>query len=211
MSGLLYKAVDRGLCSCGCGEPAPIARRSSSRQGVRRGDQLRYISGHNSRRAPDLTRFVVTDTGCHEWTGPRNRKGYGRIQVNRCHRNAHAVAWEQVHGPVPEGYHVDHRCWNRACIHVAHLRLRSPAGNNRAKRLVKITVEQASAIRGSTRSATELARIYGVSRQYVSDIRRGRRMVPEQYALLAGAMESVVGPLDQLPVPAWVDQSGGAE
>lgn len=36
---------------------------------------------------------------------------------------AHRYAWEQVHGPIPEGMQVDHRCHRRNCVNVDHLRL----------------------------------------------------------------------------------------
>jgi hypothetical protein len=165
------------LCLCGCGQPAPIARRACPRQSIRRGDQLRYVSGHNRRQPPDLSRFIVTPAGCHEWTGPRNRKGYGRIQVAGRHRGAHAVAWEAVHGPVPPGIHVDHKCLNRPCINVEHLRLLTPLGNNQAKTAPKLTVEAADMIRASATPVVQLARQLGLSHQYVSDVRAGRRMV----------------------------------
>lgn len=168
--------IDPATCLCGCGEPAPVARRACPRQGVRRGDQLRYVSGHNSRRSPDLTRFRVVEGGCHEWTGARDRKGYGRIQVAGRHRGAHAVAWEAAHGPVPDGKHVDHLCHNRPCINVNHLRLLTPVENNRAKANAKLDETAADLIRASDRPVTLLARELGVSHQYVSDVRAGRRM-----------------------------------
>jgi hypothetical protein len=36
---------------------------------------------------------------------------------------AHRYAWEQKHGPIPAGLVVDHRCRNRACINLDHLRI----------------------------------------------------------------------------------------
>ena len=37
------------LCQCGCGQPAPIARKTSTANGVRAGQRLRYVHGHNTR------------------------------------------------------------------------------------------------------------------------------------------------------------------
>lgn len=169
-------SIELASCACGCGEPAPVARRSCPRQGVRRGDQLRYVSGHNQRVAPDLSRFVITSAGCHEWTGPRGKKGYGRIQVTGVHRHAHAVVWEQAHGPVPPGMHVDHECHNPPCMRLEHLRLLSPVGNNRAKSCpLKLTADQVTTIRTSTVPSRKLAATFGVSASYVRDIRCGGR------------------------------------
>lgn len=38
-------------------------------------------------------------------------------------RYAHRRAWEDERGPIPEGAILDHRCRNRACINLDHLRL----------------------------------------------------------------------------------------
>lgn len=35
----------------------------------------------------------------------------------------HKYVWEQRHGVVPEGYEVDHKCNNRACCNIEHLRV----------------------------------------------------------------------------------------
>lgn len=41
------------LCNCGCGQPAPIAKRDYPERGVRRGEPLRFVNGHSG-RAPDV-------------------------------------------------------------------------------------------------------------------------------------------------------------
>ena len=40
------------LCQCGCGDPAPVARRTNSYRGIVRGVPLRYIHGHNMKNRP---------------------------------------------------------------------------------------------------------------------------------------------------------------
>ena len=37
--------------------------------------------------------------------------------------NAHDYAWEMVNGPRPEGRLIDHRCRNKLCVRIEHLRL----------------------------------------------------------------------------------------
>lgn len=66
---------------------------------------------------------------CLVWTGSTDTSGYGRIIVNGRARGVHRYAWEQEHGPVPNGMEVDHTCWNRACFNRDHLRLLTPAQN----------------------------------------------------------------------------------
>lgn len=59
---------------------------------------------------------------CLVWTGSRTKGGYGKLSVNGVLRGAHQYAWERVHGPIAEGTDIDHRCFNRACVNVRHLR-----------------------------------------------------------------------------------------
>lgn len=59
---------------------------------------------------------------CHLWTGACTN-GYGRFSLNGQDRLAHVVAWEWVHGPVPDGLELDHLCRRRNCVNVEHLEL----------------------------------------------------------------------------------------
>lgn len=67
---------------------------------------------------------------CLTWTGSKDPKGYGRIQVARGRGKAHRYAWERVNGPIPSGMHVDHICQNPPCVNVEHLRLATIQENN---------------------------------------------------------------------------------
>lgn len=60
---------------------------------------------------------------CWPWTGAQFTDGYGQHRFylpgveERQSALAHRFAWEQVHGPIPPGYFVCHRCDNRPCCH----------------------------------------------------------------------------------------------
>lgn len=63
---------------------------------------------------------------CFIWTGATRGPGYGDFKVrdgcgNWVGRNAHIYAYEQVHGPVPAGLVLDHRCRVLRCVRVSHL------------------------------------------------------------------------------------------
>jgi hypothetical protein len=76
---------------------------------------------------------------CWPWRRAINESGYGVFWPLGL---AHRFAWEQEHGPIPEGAHVDHVCHNgtdcpggptcphRRCCNVRHLEPTTPADNN---------------------------------------------------------------------------------
>lgn len=74
--------------------------------------------------------FVETESGCHEWSGSRNNKGYGVVWFDGKLRLAHRAAWLKHHGEWPTpGLVVDHICENKACIRIDHLRLLTNGAN----------------------------------------------------------------------------------
>lgn len=60
---------------------------------------------------------------CHVFRGAKTRAGYGTMSNNREQLYVHRYVWEQTHGPIPTGLVVDHRCRNRACCNIDHLRV----------------------------------------------------------------------------------------
>lgn len=72
---------------------------------------------------------IIRSDGCWEWTGPRNRDGYGHFSYqvdpgNRRRRTsmAHRLIYEHYVGPIPPGLTLDHMCRNRGCVNPLHLR-----------------------------------------------------------------------------------------
>jgi hypothetical protein len=62
------------LCECGCGDLAPIAKRTNRRQGCVKGQPQCFICGHNKRQGD---RYIVEDRGydtpCWVWQGASTR------------------------------------------------------------------------------------------------------------------------------------------
>jgi len=65
--------------------------------------------------------WTVTQLGCWDCGGTRNRFGYGVITFGGKLRRVHRLAYETWVGPIPEGQVVRHKCDNPPCINPEHL------------------------------------------------------------------------------------------
>jgi hypothetical protein len=58
---------------------------------------------------------------CWIWTAGKFSEDYGAFRVGKRTRRAHAVAYELVIGPIPDGHVPDHLCRNHPCVRPSHL------------------------------------------------------------------------------------------
>lgn len=73
-------------------------------------------------------------TGCHNWQGTKDAKGYGGARFKGRMWKMHRLVWEQLHGlPVPKGMQLDHVCNNTSCCNIEHLRVVTPQENSIAR------------------------------------------------------------------------------
>jgi hypothetical protein len=142
---------------------------------------------------------ICERTGCHIWTGPRDRNGYGKISLSkRSSISAHRAAWQLASGGIPPGMFVCHTCDNPPCCNPAHLFLGTPLDNARDRdrkgrtsrhharppiqlggrnSQAKLTLTQAQEIydRGKAgEKGADLAREFGIRQSGASQIINGR-------------------------------------
>lgn len=61
--------------------------------------------------------YVIQESGCWQWVGAINKKGYGLWRGTLAHRAIYIRAL----GPLPVGKQLDHLCRNRGCVNQHHL------------------------------------------------------------------------------------------
>lgn len=81
-----------------------------------------------------------TDT-CWVWTGSRDKRGYGRVNVgNGVIRLAHRIIYELYKGKIPKGLVLDHLCMNQPCVNPEHLEPVTQLENIKRAYAIKPTV-----------------------------------------------------------------------
>lgn len=124
------------LCECGCGQPAPIARKTNNKLGIIKGHPLRFIPTHHNRiqfpSAEDRFWSRTDKTGpipahrpelgpCWLWIGPVSKAGYGQISVANKRQYAHRFSYELHQGSLDANMSVCHHCDTPRCVNPNHL------------------------------------------------------------------------------------------
>lgn len=124
---------------------------------------------------------------CWEFQGYRTKPmGYGNFSDDAGRTTpAHRYMFEIVHGPLPPGAMVLHKCDNGACCNPEHLYAGDHAQNMKdrsargrtflGRKHSKLTDDQALSIKSDPRLHREIAEEFGVSPTTVSFIKRGKR------------------------------------
>jgi predicted XRE-type DNA-binding protein len=138
-------------------------------------------------------KYQIQENGCWLWTGGTRLNSKG-VAYPRHHNDdqksigAHRFAYELVHGAIPKGMYVCHKCDTPICVNPNHLfvgthhdnmrdmvqKKRSFIGRGENKKgRAKLTNEQAQQIRFMQFSQSKIAALFGVSQNTISRIKRG--------------------------------------
>ena len=141
----------------------------------------------------DFIKNISSQDSCVIWPFKKDKDGYGWFSSNG-QKRAHRVSYCVHKGIISDGLHVLHKCDNPSCVNPSHLFLGTHkqnmedmiekgrshhlnmdyidnTGSNHPKSLItESQVLEIRSIKGI--SQKEIGRIYGISRQAVSDIVR---------------------------------------
>ena len=72
---------------------------------------------------------IQNENGCHIFTGTKDECGYGRIWQGKKLVRLHRATYEKLHGEIPKGLVILHKCDVPACINPDHLALGTQGDN----------------------------------------------------------------------------------
>ena len=108
---------------------------------------------------------------CWLWLGGKTKRGYGIIHAYGKQHRVHRLFYSMLRGTPEKNLELDHLCRVRHCCNPDHLEPVSRAVNARRGSQTKLTPAAVECIRASDSSRDELAKIFGVAPETISDVR----------------------------------------
>lgn len=75
----------------------------------------------SNNRYADIQKYVEKTSTCWNWTGTKDRDGYGRVRWQGKMHGAHRIFYTQEIGEIPKGLVINHMCRNTSCVNPLHL------------------------------------------------------------------------------------------
>lgn len=155
------------FCSRPCSARNQAARTAAARPSFREG----------------FEKWIDKSGRCWEWTGARDKDGYGIFSYEGKTYRAARTALKLDGRPVPRGHYACHHCDNPACVRPDHLYPGTPSENSadmvqrgrtsrgEARRNTKLVETEVLAIRATRGPARIVAAKFGVSPANIDAIR----------------------------------------
>lgn len=118
---------------------------------------------------------------CWEWTGMKDKDGYGLMKISNIRYRCHRIVYELIYGLIPEGLYILHSCNNSSCCNPNHLRSgtqqenvkqmddeRRRIGNNKLKE--KDVIEIRRKYKENIYTQEQLAKEYNIKQPEISRI-----------------------------------------
>lgn len=127
--------------------------------------------------------YVLRSNNCWEWTGLKDKDGYGLFNYKQKQYRAARTALSIDGRIVPDGMYACHHCDNPSCVKPSHLYIGTPKDNsrdaivrNRNRRgershFSKLTDDIVRHIRTADKCVGDLAKEYNVSHSAISLVR----------------------------------------
>lgn len=150
-----------------------------------RGRNLQWLKDHVNHAGDE----------CLPWPFGRNENGYGQVSYYGRITKANRVMCILAHGQPPEPrYQAAHSCGNGhlGCVNPKHLSWKTPSQNTRefvehnggtVNHTRRLTLDQIDTIRKSEKSYIELAAEYGVHKNTIGKICRGKTWISPRSTL----------------------------
>jgi hypothetical protein len=125
------------------------------------------------------------NSGCWLWTGCVTERGYACLKIDGTYIYAHRLAFEEMHGKIPESVLVCHQCDVPSCVNPQHLHPGDHLSNQAEKAqrgrvkgernpCAKLTAAQVKEIRSSVGASNRaLSEKFGVANSTISMVRNG--------------------------------------
>lgn len=139
--------------------------------------------------------YIIEDRGyttpCHIWQRSTSKGGYGTLHRPGVAKYAHVAAWEELHGPVPNGMELDHLCRQPPCRNPDHLEPVTHTENVRRGTHTILTLEDVRLIRElrGRVAGVELALRFGVSKHCISKIHTNKIWVDPDYEVISATKD----------------------
>ncbi|MBZ0184482.1 MAG: HNH endonuclease [Melioribacteraceae bacterium] len=132
----------------------------------------------------------VEANGCHTCIShSTDNRGYFHLKREEKNMKVHRRVYELIHGPIPQGLFVLHKCHNSECCNPKHLKLgdhddnmidrhlagRTACGSKHGKsKLTDDQVKEIWFLLASGKSCASIARIFAVNPKTITDIKNGK-------------------------------------